>query len=157
MNYYIYKGVILNTEADLSAKDGIIVLNEEQIQFYIDNPTATIGEIINCELVDNTPTLEQVKAMCIEMVSRNYTAVIDDNFDSVLPPPVWDGFKNGYEKCTAVTAWVTQKSNDRCTKIQAIKDATTIEEVQAVALDFTDKVKPYPAEELFFEIMTNQY
>jgi hypothetical protein len=157
MNYYILKNRITITEADMSNIQGVIILNEEQIDFLLNNEGASIEDILRCEIKISTITLEEMKDMAIKMVSSNYTAMIDSNFDSVLPAPVWSGFENhGYEKCTNAVAWTMQRSDERYAKIQAIKNATTIEELQAIPLDFTDKQCPVSTEELFYEIVMNR-
>ena len=156
MNYYLKDNIILKTEADLS-NENCIPLTSEQIAFYLLNENVSICEILNCKLNEIVErNLEVEKEMFISIVSNNYTQMMNENFDSVLTPLAYDGFKLGYEKCSATMSWCVQKTEERITKINAIKDAQNFEELSLISCEFENKTKPYSAEELFYECMCGQ-
>lgn len=156
MNYYLKDNIILKTEADLS-QENCISLTSEQIDFYLLNEDASISEVLNCKLNEIIErNLEVEKQMLINIVSRNYTQMMNDNFDSVLTPLAYDGFKLGYEKCSGVMSWCVQKTEERISKINAIKNAQDFNELSSISCNFENKNKPYSAEELFYECMCEQ-
>ena len=153
MNYYHKKGKIYITDAVLTYD----ALTENQIQFLIDNPNASVSEVLNCQLVEPIVfSLTDYKRMKIDEVSRNHTDMTNANFDCTLTPLGFDGFKLGYPKSTAVFSWCVMQADVRSQKINSIMIATTKEEVDAVSTDFDNKIKPYTAEELFYEYLTSQ-
>lgn len=140
MNYYIYKGLILNTEADLSAKDGITVLNEEQIQFYIDNPTATISEILNCELVTNNfEVTEQYIYDIKEMVYKSYSECEARNTGASGTLKIAQFAQAGCSKAVANIQWVTDLYTEMYTKIEQIDNGN-----YEVALFPSESIKQKP-------------
>jgi hypothetical protein len=123
MNYYIYKGSILNTEADLSAKDGIIVLNEEQFNFAIDKPNATISEILNCELVvNNFEVTEQYIYDIKEMVYLSYSECEARNTGASGTLKIAQFAQAGCSKAIANVQWVTDLYTEMYSKIEQISN-----------------------------------
>lgn len=153
MNYYHKQGKIYITDAVLTYD----ALTENQIQFLIDNPNASVSEVLNCQLVEQPVfNLSDYKRIKIAEVSKNHTDMTNANFDCTLAPLGFDGFKLGYPKSTAVFSWCVMQADIRSQKINSIMIATTKEEVDAVNTDFENKIKPYTAEELFYEYLTSQ-
>lgn len=147
MNYYIHNGIIHVTDAELD----FTPLTEEQIQFFIDNPTADTDEVLNCQFKQFD--FAGYKRFKIELVARNFTSMMDNNFDSVLTPLVYDSFKVGKPKATLATQWALLQADARKQKIQAITIARTKEEVDAVDCYFQNVNNPCSAEELLNESM----
>lgn len=66
MNYYHKQGKIYVTEAELNYDS----LTENQIQFYLENPTAKVNEVLNCKFDD---PVEMPLQMLVDMTTENYS------------------------------------------------------------------------------------
>jgi hypothetical protein len=121
MNYYIYNNERLKTEADLSAKDGIIVLNEEQFNFAIDKPNATISEILNCELVTtDVEVTEQYIYDLKEMIYLSYSDCESRNTGASGTLKIAQFAQAGCSKAIANVQWVTNLYAEMYSKIEQI-------------------------------------
>ena len=72
--YYIFKDLkvkVKNEEVNVNLFPQFVPMTEEQINFYLENPTASINEIKRCELYPQPqePTLEEVKENAINRIS----------------------------------------------------------------------------------------
>jgi hypothetical protein len=80
MNYYVKNQKLLITEANLSTQNGFSELNNEQIDFFSRNQNASVDEILNCQLRENSePALDVVK--------REKCAMVDSIYDSPVRKP----------------------------------------------------------------------
>jgi hypothetical protein len=166
MNYYINKNKILTTEADFSltnrvssdfndSYEAFVQLNDEQIQFYELNPSASAREVFLVRLdIVIEPNLDELKSAKRKRIEDAYTNMSSSNFDNVITPMVFKGFELGYPKCSVTTGWVLQMYMERDDKIQIVLDSTTKEEVDAVIEGPSILTKPYTATELMVEYFT---
>lgn len=153
MNYYYNQGKIYETEAELSYD----TLSPEQTKFRIDNPNASVNEILNCKKEEVAQvTLEQEKERYEKIVADNYTKLVNYNVDATLTPPVYDFAKMGAPKCMATYNWFVIRGEERNDKIRAIRNCETLEELYLVNTNFSETEKPYSAEELTDEILNSR-
>lgn len=165
MNYYINRNKIDITEADKSIfnkvsenfndtqyEDVFVKLNDDQVAFYLANPTLSMSEIwlMRPNLPVEIP-LEELKANKRTQIEQAYTKMASDNLDVQLPPLVWDGFKLGMPKCSATVSWLMQMEIERSGKIDAVLAAVDKAELDLVSTNPSQLVKPFLASELFDE------
>lgn len=163
MNYYINKNKIIPTEDDKSLTNRItndfidsyeayVKLNEQQIQFYLNNPTARAIDVFYMTIFPVVEqTLDELKIIKRKQIEDSYTQMSSYNFDVVATPMIFRGFEFGYTKCSLTTSWVLQMYTERDAKIQTVLNAISKDEVNAVSIEPSSPIKPYTASELMFE------
>ncbi len=73
--YYIFKDLkvkVKNEEVNVNLFPQFIPMTEEQISFYLENPTASVHEIKRCEMYEQPkePTLDEMKLNAINSISE---------------------------------------------------------------------------------------
>lgn len=83
MRYYFYKNKIRTSIQDMTEVSGFVEFTEEQKEFYLANPDASVNEVRNCKLrtpyVPYTPTLEETKTGYIDGLSNMSLGVMEHN------------------------------------------------------------------------------
>lgn len=73
--YYIFKDLkvkVKNEEVNVNLFPQFVPMTEEQISFYLENPTASVHEIKRCEMYEQPkePTLDEMKLNAINRISE---------------------------------------------------------------------------------------
>ena len=174
MNYYFHKDRVESIEIDLSItnpdsishnfedvtfKDCFIPLDEEQISFYLENPTLTIREVyLRTPSPSNEPTLEELKAKKIAAISFYSTERGNANYDVELVYIVGKGWDDhNLPMCSANAMWSFQCGVERENKITAAENATTKEELDLIDPIPSSLVKPYTAAQVVDEFINFKF
>ena len=77
MNYYFSNDRIIESESELV---GLRQLKQSEIDFYLQNPNASIIEIKLGRLKNTSPTLEDLKEAKLKILNQNYGVKVSPGF-----------------------------------------------------------------------------
>lgn len=160
MNYYVKNQKLLITEANLSTQNGFSELNNEQIDFFSRNQNASVDEILNCQLRENSePALDVVKREKCARVDAIYSNIYNTNFNVASAINIGFAFHAGCQKAKTATAWIVSLSLEKTQKKSDIMGLTTIDDVFNYDITPTSEVCPVTTDELrdeYLELINDQ-
>ena len=151
MNYYINKNKVLITDADYSISNRVsddfndsyeafVLLNEEQVSFYLSNPNLSTREIF---LMRENPPIQPDPSAMISSICSNYNNAELSNITAVGLYQLNLWCDAGVPKALSVRQWLFDLYAERTSKLNSINAGD-----YSISLEPSQPNKPYT----FFEM-----